>query len=298
MTETKQEIEPESSSWFRKLFTGSSLMNHGTTMQHALLTCGSLLLASFLQAAEPPLVLILSGQSNMNGVGQAGQLSLKWRTPPANVTLMNWGRSQPLATGRVGPEVTLAHALARAMPGRQIVLFKAAHGGTSQLVWQPQHDRARIDRLKLSHDQLAGHAYPQLVAAWRKSFPGGEIKPTALLWMQGESDARVPELATEYQHHLTNFIASLRRDLKAPQLKAVIAEINPAKLTPVSPFPCVDEVRAAQRAIPAKDPLTVCISTDGLTKVTDQVHYDTAGLEGLGLRFAEALLPLLAKDKR
>jgi hypothetical protein len=25
----------------------------------------------------------------------------------------------------------LAHSLARAMPGRQIVLFKAAHGGTS-----------------------------------------------------------------------------------------------------------------------------------------------------------------------
>ena len=28
----------------------------------------------------------------------------------------------------------------------------------------------------------------------------------ALLWMQGESDARVPELAKEYQQHLTNFL--------------------------------------------------------------------------------------------
>ena len=79
-------------------------------------------------------------------------------------------------------------------------------------------------------------------------------------------------------------------------MKAVIAEINPATVTPVSPFPFVDEVRAAQRAIPAKDPLTVCISTDGLTKAKDQVHYDTAGQQGLGQSFAEALQALLAKN--
>lgn len=273
-------------------------MNPSPTSRLALVTLLGLFVASLLHAAEPPFVLILSGQSNMAGVGKAGELSQEWRTSPANVTLMNWGRPQPLATGQIGPEVTLAHALARAMPGRQIVLFKAAHGGTSQLVWQPQHDRARIDRLNLGHDQRAGHAYAQLIAAWKKAFPDGGVKPAALLWMQGEADARVPELAKDYQQHLTNLIASLRRDLDAQQMKAVIGEINPAKVTPVSPFPCVDEVRAAQRAIPAKDPLTVCISTDGLTKVTDQVHYDTAGQQGLGLRFAEALLPLLAKDTR
>ena len=152
--------------------------------------------------------------------------------------------------------------------------------------------------LKLSHDQRVGHAYAQLIAAWKKAFPDGRVKPAALLWMQGESDARVPELAKDYEQHLTNLIASLLRDLDAPQMKAVIAEINPAKVTPVSPFPCVDEVRVTQRAFPAKDPLTICISTDGLTKAKDQVHYDTAGQQGLGQRFAEALLPLLAKDSR
>ena len=258
----------------------------------------ALLLAplALLHAAEPPLVLILSGQSNMAGYGKAAELSAEWRTPPPNVTLIHWGRTQALAKGSIGPEVTLAHALARAMPGRQIVLFKAAHGGTSQLAWQPELDQARIDRLKLSHDQRVGHAYAQLIAAWKKAFPDGGVKPAALLWMQGESDARVPELAKDYAQHLTNLIASLRRDLDAPQMKAVIAEINPAKVTPVSPFPCVDEIRAAQRALPAKDPLSICISTDGLTKDKDQVHYDTAGQNGLGLRFAEALLPMLATE--
>lgn len=267
-------------------------------MKIALLTALLLAPLAALHADERPLVIILSGQSNMAGYGKAAELFKEWRTPTPNVTLIHWGRPQPLAHGQIGPEVTLAHALARGLPGRKIVLFKAAHGGTSQLVWQPQHDEARIARLKLNHDQRTGHAYAQLIAAWKKAFPDGGIKPAALLWMQGESDARVPELAKDFQQHLTNLIASLRRDLDAPQMKAVIAEINPAKVTPVSPFPCVDEVRAAQRAIPAKDPLTVCISTDGLTKAPDQVHYDTAGQQSLGLRFAEALQKLLAKDAR
>lgn len=269
-------------------------MNHGL----ALLTVLIFAPLAVLAATEPPLVLILSGQSNMAGYGKTAELSDEWRTPPPNVTLMNWGRTQVLTTGSIGPEVTLAHALARAMPGRQIMLFKAAHGGTSQLAWQPELDQARIDRLKLSHDQRVGHAYAQLITAWKKAFPAGDIQPAALLWMQGESDARVPELAKDYEQHLTRLIEALRRDLGAPRMKAVIAEINPAKVTPVSPFPFVNEVRAAQRAFPAKDQLTVCISTDGLTKNKDEVHYDTAGQQGLGQRFAEALLPLLAKETR
>jgi NAD(P)-dependent dehydrogenase (short-subunit alcohol dehydrogenase family) len=55
---------------------------------------------------------------------------------------------------------------------------------------------------------------------------------------------------------------------------------------------------AAQRAIPTRDPLAVCFSTDGLTKLTDRVHYDPASQQELGFRFAEALRPLLARDPR
>ena len=160
----------------------------------------ALLLAplAVLTAAEPPLVLILSWCSSFP-VSRTWQAMARQPTSPTNVTLIHCGRTQALGTGSIGPEVTLARALARAMPGSQIVLFKAAHGGTSQLAWQPELDQARIDRLKLSHDQRVGHAYAQLIAAWKKAFPAGDIKPAALLWMQGESDARVPELAKDYE---------------------------------------------------------------------------------------------------
>ena len=48
-----------------------------------------LLLASLtlLPAAEPPLVLILSGQSSMAGYGKAAELSDDGCMPPANVNL-------------------------------------------------------------------------------------------------------------------------------------------------------------------------------------------------------------------
>lgn len=65
---------------------------------------------ALLHAAEPPLVLILSGQSNMAGYGKAAELSDEWRTPPPKVTLIHWGRTQALSTGSIGPEVTLVHA--------------------------------------------------------------------------------------------------------------------------------------------------------------------------------------------
>jgi hypothetical protein len=42
---------------------------------------------ALLHAAEPPLVLILSGQPNMAGYGKAAELSDEWRNPPANVIL-------------------------------------------------------------------------------------------------------------------------------------------------------------------------------------------------------------------
>jgi hypothetical protein len=76
--------------------------------------CSALLLAplALLRAAEPPLVLILSGQSKMAGYGKAAELFEASRTPPPNITRIHWGRTQALATGSIGPEVTLVHALA------------------------------------------------------------------------------------------------------------------------------------------------------------------------------------------
>jgi hypothetical protein len=84
---------------------------------------------ALLHAAEPPLVLILSGQSNMAGYGKAAELSDEWRTPPPNVTLIHWGRTQALAKGSIllvvfrntpkTPEHALPHS-AVAEPGGQI----------------------------------------------------------------------------------------------------------------------------------------------------------------------------------
>jgi hypothetical protein len=59
-------------------------------MKHLLILLSSLLAPlAALHAAEPPLVLILSGQSNMAGYVKAAELSAEWRTPSANVSLIH-----------------------------------------------------------------------------------------------------------------------------------------------------------------------------------------------------------------
>ena len=57
----------------------------------------------------------------------------------------------------------------------------------AQLVLEGPDRRHRARGLvAVGHDQRAGHAYAQLLAAWKTAFPGGDIKPAALLSMQGE----------------------------------------------------------------------------------------------------------------
>jgi hypothetical protein len=64
---------------------------------HALLTAFLLAPLALLHAAEPPLVLILSGQSNMAGYGKAAELSAEWRTPPPSRPFPLWMKSGPLS---------------------------------------------------------------------------------------------------------------------------------------------------------------------------------------------------------
>jgi hypothetical protein len=60
-------------------------------MNRTLYLLAALFLAplALFPAAEPPLVLGLSGQSNLPGYGKAGELSDEWRTPSANVSLIH-----------------------------------------------------------------------------------------------------------------------------------------------------------------------------------------------------------------
>jgi hypothetical protein len=116
------------------------------------------LAASTAFAAEPVLVFVLAGQSNMVGRGNglpespdplppelASQPGIRYdhynpaaRSPAdngneyVNATSTDWGPLEPKGTSRrYGPELTFGRALAAALPGRDIAIVKMALDGTN-----------------------------------------------------------------------------------------------------------------------------------------------------------------------
>lgn len=250
-------------------------------------------------AVDKPLVLLLAGQSNMVGMGEVTELPAEMKTMPETVSLLVNGRPiRPFPQGSFGPEVSIAMAMAKHFPGRPIVLFKFAVGGTSQLAWAPHYDAERVKRIQFSHDLNAGSLYPKLLAAWKLAFPDGTTKPDAILWMQGESDAILSDVGKEYRKNIEQLIMALRRDLNAPDAPFLIGEINPPKVAASIhyEFPALEQVVAAQRGAAKELPHVFTVPTNGLGKRADEVHYDTQGQLELGKRFASRLTETLPRQ--
>ena len=68
----------------------------------------------------------------------------------------------------------------------------------------------------------------------------------------------------------------------------IAGHINP----PSDMYPALEAVRRAQERVAEEDAGVVLVSTDGLSKQGDRVHYDSRGLLELGRRFADAYLEL------
>lgn len=258
-----------------------------------------ILIGSIARGEERALVFLLAGQSNMGGMGVAAEIPAEMKVMPQNVTLIVNGRNvKGFPQGNFGPEVGIALELGKRLPQRRVVLVKFAVGGTSQLAWSPEYDAERVQRINFSHDVRAGSLYPKMVAEWKQAFPDGTVRPDAILWMQGESDAILSELGHEYRANIERLITHLRQDLQAPEAPFIIGEINPPLIAESIhyKFPAVNEVIAAQRAAAKEMKQVFIVTTGGLGKRPDEVHYNTDGQLELGKRFAQRLLEVLPKQ--
>jgi len=214
---------------------------------------------------------LLAGQSNMMGKGKTFELPGNYKNTPANVTFYYQGRERGLAQfAYFGPEIGFAHEVARAFPQDHHILIKQAASGSTIEKWLP------------------GQAlYKGLLRQIGFSLPEEHPKRIeAVLWMQGESDARSQVLAGQYASRLTRLIQSLRTDLKSPNSLFILGEINPEDAA----FPMVPQVQASQRQVQQSVNNTMVISTAGLGKMYDHVHYNAEGQLELGKRFAQAYI--------
>lgn len=229
------------------------------------------LLASTGVAHAADRIYLLAGQSNMMGKGKISELPASYRQTPANVKFYYQGREKGLAQfAYFGPEIGFAHEVARAFPNDTHIIIKQAATGSTIERWLP------------------GQAlYKGLLRQVGFSLPEDHAKKIdAIVWMQGESDARSADLAGQYGGRLNRLIQALRNDLSSPNSLFILGQINPEDLA----FSKVAQVQASQRQAQQSSSNTILVSTDGLGKMYDHVHYNADGQLELGKRFAKAYI--------
>ena len=234
-------------------------------------------------------VILMGGQSNM--VGQGRITELEKAKLPRQVRYFNFGRSASLVqhADTFGPEVGIAEVLSEQFPDENFLLIKYAIGGASLLDWAPDYDPHKAEITGNAH---FGNMYADLLSVTDSICSGYQTKLRALLWMQGERDARIPEAGKDYQKNFEAFINAIRKDTETPGLPIIYGSVNP----PQSRYAAVETVRRAQNNINRQIPGTILINTDDLEKYEDEVHYSTAGQLELGRRFGRALAALLQNN--
>jgi hypothetical protein len=182
--------------------------------------------------------------------------------------------------GGFGPEIGLARALV-AKESRPLAILKVAFSGTSVAKdWGPA----------LTEPQ--GACYRALLAEFRSATAaarekGISLRPRALVWVQGESDANA-EAAPKYEENLAAMLGQLRKDLGAPDLILLIG-VNTRFGNGKNPH--MPAIIAAQKALDARLPRCAYVDTAGAeTLPPSHTHFTSAGTLEIGKRYAEALV--------
>jgi Carbohydrate esterase, sialic acid-specific acetylesterase len=154
----------------------------------------------------------------------------------------------------LGPELGIGHSLGDFYE-EPVLLVKVAFGGCS----------LAVDMRPPSSGGTLGEKYPQIVKAVTDSIEHlPEIIPgytketgyeiTGFFWNQGESDLS-PEASSEYGKNLVNLVTDLRKDVKAPDMKIVVATTGfggreLASFTKNEQKEAIGKIIAAQVALP------------------------------------------------
>lgn len=237
---------------------------------------------------SPILIIILAGQSNMDGRADKKDLPEDLAVPQSDVRFFyrdSWTFLQPGSSWRVkqpelfGPEISFGRAMADRHPEQKFALVKHAKGGTSLAdEWNPAggvHYKILFDRIRRATAELSREDL-----AW-------EVK--GFVWMQGERDADFISYAAAYETNFVKFIEAVRRELEQPELPFVFGQIH----APTYKFRT--QVREAQAKVARAVKNSRMVRTDDLPMQNDQTHYDANGFVMLGRRFADALYELIEK---
>lgn len=254
-------------------------------------------------------VFIFAGQSNM--VGSDSRVEDIQRFPPfagleapqSDVRFSycigredkrrsnGWVELQPV-DNVVGPELSFARTVSQAVDA-PIAIIKCAAGGTHLGGdWNPnQPSGFKMYRLLL---ELICESLDELD---RQNVP---YRLEGFMWHQGENDMFDEGYMTHYGQNLANFIACVRRDLRAPQLNFYIGELCTKTIWGMDLRPRMYAISQGQRAVTDSDPLArfvptahVGVEIGGGTGL--HYHYGTLGQLEHGANYAEAYLESIGR---
>lgn len=268
----------------------------------------------------PPIaeVIILSGQSNMAGSGLRVEIPDAWRGVAPNIQFwtgdafveLDMGETQTRRNGaRFGPELGVAWILKTMEPERRVWLVKFArsgqplHHGWHRNEWEggdPTPGRLNFYPGEVPDDPNVGRHYADLLQTINAAFAalradGFEPQLRAVIWMQGEQDAKHEVSAGAYAASLARFKTRLEADLGSEARPLVFGQVLPYE--PALPrFTHREAIRQQQAAVdhrsgsPLATPGIWMVPSDGLSLNADTVHFDSRGQAMLGQAMGLTLL--------
>jgi hypothetical protein len=186
-----------------------------------------------------------------------------------------------------GPEITFARTF-RQQSKDPLALIKDAWGGTTLVNdWAPDGGNEKSRKL---YQRFITQIHDRLADLKKQ---GLTYKIEALMWHQGENDMFHPIGRQHYEKNLRNFIARIREDLPAPELKVFVGGISTKGIWGMDNRANVALIRNAQMAVVESDPKVFFVPTSHLSfKIGRPVglhyHFGTLGQLQHGEAYAAA----------
>lgn len=234
-------------------------------------------------------VYVLAGQSNMSGRVNTGftahpavdgDILYFYRSDgPAGTDRTSGGKFTtlaPLNTGFYGPEIAMARAL-HAVSENKLAVIKVAKGGTSlRTDWNSQAGSGNTWWQHWVADTALAVAELQVL--------GYSPVLKGIGWLQGESDQSNPDYESNFQHFTADMLAHLEGLIDGTDgiriVTALIKRLGAGG----------QRVRGAQVAIMDSVANWLWFDTVDLDFLSDNAHFDEAGNNTIGERFAERFL--------
>nr|GLL44081.1 probable carbohydrate esterase At4g34215 [Ipomoea trifida] len=172
----------------------------------------------------------------------------------------------------VGPGIAFANHLLKRDPEVGVIgLVPCAIGGTTLNEWLPA--------AKAYYNQMLVRTY----GAMRASNNGGQIR--ALLWYQGESEAKGKDYPSPFASNLEIFFNSVRHDFGLPALPIIQVALPSA-----TDDSYVKDIRKFQLEL--KLPMLSTVDANGSQLQNDSVHLTSTAQVHLGIAMANAFLQI------